>query len=101
MLFRIVLSASAIALLSANLALAATNATATDKPATTTAAAARCTSLEGQFTAAYPSHMKAPFATAAKWWADRGTRLCGEQHFALGERNLIRALKDIGVTAKV
>lgn len=100
MLFRTVLGASIAAILSANLAFAATNATATDKPATT-AAAARCTSLEGQFTAAYPSHTKAPFAMAAKWWADRGTKLCGEQHFALGERNLIRALKDIGVTAKV
>jgi hypothetical protein len=100
MLFRTVVAASAIALLSANLAFAATNATATTKPATTVSAS-RCTSLEGQFTVAYPKHTKAPFATAAKWWADRGTKLCGEQHFALGERNLIRALKDIGVTAKV
>ena len=99
MRFRSILAAAAVALVSANVAFADANDTASAKPQA--AAATRCTSLEGQFNAAYPSHMKATFATAAKWWADRGTKLCGEQHFALGERDLIHALKDIGVTAKV
>lgn len=99
MRFRTILAATAVALVSANVAGAASNETETAKPQA--AAAARCTSLESQFSAAYPSHLKATFATAAKWWADRGTKLCDEQHFALGERDLIHALKDIGVTAKV
>jgi hypothetical protein len=95
MTFRTLIGASAIVLACSTLAFAATSS----KPMKphTVASAAGCTSLESQFNAVYPNHLKARYAAMAKIRADRGTKLCTAKHFASGEWQLVRALKDIGV----
>ena len=64
------------------------------------AIAARCVSLEQQFSAAVPHHMKAHWLKTAEKLDARGTKLCAEGRPIGGELALRKALHDIGVAAK-
>jgi hypothetical protein len=99
MTFRTLAGAAAVVLACSTFAFAAT----TSKPMKPhmVATAASCSAIEAQFNAAYPNHLKAHYAAMAKIRADRGTKLCAANHFSSGQAQLIKALKDIGVKAKV
>ena len=99
MTFRTVLGATALVLACSTFAFAATSGKPM-KPQMM-ANAQTCAALESQFNTAYPNHLKARYAAMARLRADRGTKLCTANHFASGERQLIHALKDIGIKAKV
>jgi hypothetical protein len=102
MMIRSLVSAALIAVAIPAVALAATTKPTTPKPAPD----ARCMSLETQFTDAVKANDTAakPVAAAtlakAQKLADDGTKLCTDKKYSSGERKLIAALKDLGVTPK-
>jgi len=82
------------------LAMAAGTGTTQHAKNSSTAAAARCTALEGQFDAAFPAHQNAPKAAAAKSLRGEAEKACAAHNYASGIRQLRLALKDIGVAPK-
>ena len=103
MMIRSLVSAALIAVAIPAVALAATTKpTTTPKPAPD----ARCMSLETQFSDAVKANDTAakPVAAAtvakAQKLADDGTKLCTDKKYSSGERKLIAALKDLGITPK-
>jgi hypothetical protein len=96
MTFRLILGTVAIAVALSGSAYAASTKM-TPKPAPKMTSAQVCTSLEAQYDAILPKHMKAKFLAAAKAHETKGIADCKAKKYVAAKWQLRRAVLDLGV----